>query len=896
MRSLLATVLMTTAALTTGAAATAENKSAARPDPALAVWQGPYGGVPAFDQIKTSDLAPALLAGMAQQLAAVQRIADNPEPATFDNTIVAMERSGRALDRAGTIFGVFTSTMNDASVQAVEREMAPKLAAFYDEITQNTALYQRIETVYAARDTLGLTSEQQRLAWYYHTNFTRAGARLDAAAKAKLSAINQKLATLYTSFSQNVLADENDHTTFLTSEADLAGLPDSVRSGAAAAAERAGKKGEWAINNTRSSVEPFLTFSTHRDLREKVWRTFIMRGDNGDAHDNNKNITEILLLRAQRAKLLGYPTHAHWRLEDAMARTPERAMALMEAVWKPAVARVHEEVADMQALADKEHGGITIEPWDYRFYAEKVRKDRYALDTNEIKPYLQLDKLREGMFYVAGRLFDLHFKPLATGPLAAGKIPVVQVDISVYDVTDGAGKHVGLWYFDPWARPGKQSGAWMNAYRSQERVDGDVTTIVSNNANFVKAAPGQPVLISWDDATTLFHEFGHALHGLLSNVTYPSLAGTNVARDYVEFPSQLLEHWLSTPEVLDHYALNYRTGTPIPRELVEKIERASKFNEGFRTVEYLSAALIDMKLHLAGETPIDPRAFERDTLTALGMPKEIVMRHRTPQFNHVFSGDGYSAGYYSYLWADTLTADAYDAFTEAGGPYDPAVAKRLKHLLSMGNTVDPAVAYHEFRGRDPGIDALMRKRGFAPAQATAQTQTPAQTPPQAAELAAADTAKLLRTALIVADVERSARFYGRFGYVVESEMGGPRDPAKNSFPLNVKAKRWRLLILASAGNPGARIGLVSFDDPRPRASRPPRRELGLGDMVFVFDVPDAQQIYEQLKAAGADLVETPQVYESKTLDAAGKPLVGHVFHVFDPDGYMIELLEAATAR
>jgi peptidyl-dipeptidase Dcp len=727
MRSFPAILLMTTAALTTGTALAADvtpvaptaAKPTPRANPALAVWRGPFGGVPAFDQIRVSDLKPALTAGMKQQLAATARIANNAQPASFENTVAALEGSSRGFDRAGAIFGIYTSTLNDDSVQAVERDMSPILAGFNDQITQNKALFKRIEAVYNTRSTSGLTPEQQRLTWLYYTNFARSGAKLGDADKAKLTAMNQKLATLFTQFSQNVLWDEGNRTTMLTSEAELAGLPDSLRAGAAAEAERVGKKGQWAIFNTRSSVEPFLTFSTRRDLREKVWRNFVSRGDNGDEHDNNKNISDILLLRAQRAKLLGYPTHAHWRLENSMAGTPERAMALMEAVWKPAVQRVHEEVADMQALSDKEGAGIKIEPWDYRYYAEKVRKAKYDLDTNEIKPYLQLSKLREGMFYVAGELFGFRFKQLATGPLAQKKIPIAHPDIEVFEVTNLAGKHVGLWYFDPWARPGKNSGAWMNAYRNQERFDSEVTTIVSNNANFVKGKPGEPVLISWDDATTLFHEFGHALHGLSSNVSYPSVSGTNVPRDYVEFPSQLLEHWLSTPEVLNKYALHYQTGKPIPRELVTKIERAAAFNQGFKTVEYLSAALIDMKLHLAGETPIDPRAFERDTLTTLGMPKEIVMRHRTPQFNHVFSGDGYSAGYYSYLWADTLTADAYEAFTEASGPYDKAIAKRLRdHVFTIGNTVDPAEAYRAFRGRDAGIDALMRKRGFAPPRPT----------------------------------------------------------------------------------------------------------------------------------------------------------------------------------
>jgi peptidyl-dipeptidase Dcp len=683
-------------------------------NPLLAPWTGPYGGVPPFDNVKVEHLKPALEAAMAEQLAEVDRIANDPAAPTFENTLAALERSGRTLDRVGTVYGIYSNTMSTPDFQKVEEEMAPKLAAFSDQITQNEKLFRRIAAVYDARDTGKLTPEQKRLAWLDYTNFVRAGAKLDPAAKKRLSEINQRLAALYTKFSQNLLADETDYVLFLDQESDLAGLPDSLRAAAASAAEQRGQKGKWAVFNTRSSMEPFLTYSDRRDLREKVWRTYYSRGDHGDAKDNNAIITEILKLRAERAKLLGYQTHAHWRLENSMARTPERAMELMEAVWKPAVARVREEVADMQAVADKEGAQIKIEPWDYRYYAEKVRKAKYDLDQNEVKPYLQLEKLREGMFWVAGQLFGFNFSPV-------DGVPVYHPDVRVYRVTDPSGRLVGLWYFDPYARPGKQSGAWMNAYRNQERFDREITTIVSNNTNFVKGKPGEPILISWDDATALFHEFGHALHGLNSNVSYPSLSGTAVARDYVEFPSQLLERWLSTPEVLNRFALHYQTGKPIPPELVQRIERASTFNQGFATVEYLASALVDMKLHLAGDQTIDPDAFERDTLKALGMPSEIVMRHRTPQFSHAFSSDAYSAGYYSYLWSDTLSADAWEAFTEAGGPYDKAVAKRLHDaVFSAGNTVDPADAYRAFRGRDPGIAALMRKRGFpAPPEARA---------------------------------------------------------------------------------------------------------------------------------------------------------------------------------
>jgi peptidyl-dipeptidase Dcp len=677
-------------------------------NPLLAKWEGPYGGIPPFDRVQIPLFKSALEAGMTEQLGEIQRITSDPAPPDFENTITALERGGRTLDRVTTLYAVWGSTMSSPEYQVVQREMAPRLAAFQDQIYQNEALFKRIEAVYNSPAKAKLTPEQQRVAWLYHTNFVRAGARLDAEAKKRLSEINQQLAGLFTKFSQNVLAEETDQFLVLKSEDELAGLPQSLRDAAAAAAETKKQTGAWVIMNTRSSIDPFLTYSDRRDLREKAWRMFVNRGDNGGEHDNNAIITEILQLRAERAKLLGYPTHAHWRLENSMAKTPERAMELMEAVWKPAVVRVHEEVADMQALADKEGAKIKIEPWDYRYYMEKVRKAKYDLDQNEVKPYLQLEKLREGIFWVAGELFNFNFTPVTN-------VPVAHPDIRVWEVTDKTSKkHIGLWYFDPYTRAGKRSGAWMNAYRVQERVNGNITTIVSNNANFVKGKPGEPVLISWDDATTMFHEFGHALHGLNSNVTYPSLAGTQVPRDYVEFPSQLLEHWLSTPEVLQRFALHYQTGKPIPQELVDKIKRSATFNQGFATVEYLAAALVDMKLHLAGDRKIDADVFERETLEQLGMPKEIVLRHRLPHFLHIFSSDSYSAGYYSYLWSDVLTADAFGAFVEGKGPYDKAVAERLrKYIFSVGNTTDPAEGYRGFRGRDPKIDALMKKRGFA---------------------------------------------------------------------------------------------------------------------------------------------------------------------------------------
>ncbi|WP_460608778.1 M3 family metallopeptidase [Hymenobacter terrigena] len=693
--------------------------------PLLAPWEGPHGGVPAFDKVRVADFKLALEAAMAENLAEINAIATNPAAPTFENTIAAMERSGQTLTRVSAIYDIWSSTLNDAAFSAVETEMAPKLAAFYDQISQNPALFKRIEAVYNSPANKKLTAEQQRLVEVDYKQFVRAGAKLDATAKARVSAINQQLAGLFTNFSQNVLADEADSVLVLKTDKDLGGLPASLRDAAKTTAGTRKIAAAGVITNTRSSIDPFLTYSDQRGLREKAWRMFTNRGDNGGAHDNNAIITQILQLRAERAKLLGYPTHAHLRLDNTMAKTPEAAMQLMEQVWTPAVARVHEEVADMLALAKKEGApaNFKIEPWDYRYYAEKVRKARYDLDQNEVKQYLQLDKMREGMFWVAGELFNFSFVPVTD-------VPVYHPDVKVWQVNDKTtGKQVGLWYFDPYARPGKNSGAWMNAYRNQERLDKPVTTIVSNNSNFVKGKDGEPVLISWTDATTLFHEFGHALHGLSSNVTYPSLSGTSVVRDYVEFPSQLLENWLATPEVLNRFALHYQTRKPIPKVLVDRINKASSFNEGFATTEFLASALIDMKLHLAGAQKIDPDKFERETLAGLGMPSELVMRHRTPQFTHVFSSDGYSAGYYSYLWSVVLAADAFSAFTEAGGPYDKAVAARLrKNVFTVGNTVDPAAGYRAFRGRDPKIDALMKQRNFPLAGAKASPSAPVKKP------------------------------------------------------------------------------------------------------------------------------------------------------------------------
>lgn len=672
----------------------------------LEPWTGPYGGVPPWNLVRQEEFIAAFDAAIAETQAEIDAIANNPQPPTFDNTIVALEKVGRTLERVDTLFSVHSSNLNLGPVPDIERAVSPKLAEHQDKITQNEKLFARIEAVFQSDEKSQLTLAQQRLLDDRYRTFVRKGAKLEPAAKKKLSQINMRLASLFTDFSLNVLHDEQSYVTWVEDPARLAGLPKSVVAAMASAAEERGKPGQWAITNTRSSMDPVLTYADDRPLREEVWRTYYNRGDNGDAHDNNTLIAEILKLRRTRANMLGYPTHAHWRLEGTMAKTPQATMDLMMKVWPKAVARVQEEVADMQQVADQEGTKLTIEPWDYRYYAEKVRKAKYDLDFNEVKPYLQLEKLREAMMWAAGELFGLQFQQVTD-------LPVFHPDVRVWEVTDADGKHVGLWYLDPYAREGKRSGAWMSAYRAQENIDRPITTIVSNNSNFVKGAAGEAVLISWDDAVTLFHEFGHALHGLCSNVQYPSQSGTSVARDYVEFPSQLMEHWLDTPEVLSRYCVHYQTGQPMPQELADKIAKAATFNQGFGTVEYLASALIDMKLHTSDRDEIDPDAFERETLKEIGMPKELPMRHRTPHFQHIFASDSYSAGYYSYLWSDALTADAAEVFDDAGSYYDKPTAKRLfDSVLSVGDTIDPADGFRTFRGRDVDTSALLRKRGF----------------------------------------------------------------------------------------------------------------------------------------------------------------------------------------
>ncbi len=673
----------------------------------LAEWTGPYQGVPAFDKVSLLGLKPALEEAMLMNLKEVETIANNPEAPTFENTIVEMERAGKVLGRVFRYYGIWSANRSTPEFRDIQREMAPKLSAFFSKINQNEALFKRVSAVRSSEEVKSLRADQQRLVQLTYDGFARNGATLSGDKKKRYAEINQRLAELHTKFSNNVLADEENYVLYLTKE-QLGGLPESVVQAAASAATERDKEGQYAITNTRSSMDPFLTYSTERELRQKVWETYYNRGDNGDEFDNNELIKEILTLRHERVGLLGYDNYASWRLEDRMAKKPENAIKLMESVWPAAIARVDEEVADMLAIGKKEDGIKEIKAWDYRYYAEKVRKAKYDLDSDEVKQYLQLDKLREAMFYVAGRLFNFDF-----APVAEGSVPVFHEDVKVWEVTDKtSGEHIGLWYLDPFARKGKRSGAWATTYRSYTTIDGKTNVLSSNNSNFSKGQDGQPTLISWDDAETYFHEFGHALHFLSSKVDYPTLNGG--VRDYTEFQSQLLERWLTTDEVIDTYLVHYKTGKPMPAELVQKVKNAATFNEGFKTTEYLASAIIDMKLHTINPEGLDPDAFERDELNKLNMPSSIVMRHRTPHFGHVFSGEGYSAAYYGYMWAEVLTSDAAEAFEEAeGGYYDKEVAAKLvEHLFSVRNAVDPAEAYRAFRGRDAVVDALMRDRGF----------------------------------------------------------------------------------------------------------------------------------------------------------------------------------------
>lgn len=674
-------------------------------NPLLEKWTTPFEAPP-FERIEPAHYRPAFDQAIAEHRAEIEKIANGPAVPTFDNTIAAMELAGRKLDQVASVFYNLSGSHTNDALQAVERDMAPLMARHSNEILLNEKLFARIKALYDQRDMLGIDTESGRVLDRYHIRFVRSGANLAPPQKKRLAEINERLATLGTQFSQNVLADEKSYMLVLDGEDDLAGLPDFLRHAAAAAAKERGLEGKHVITLLRSSIEPFLQFSRRRDLRETAWRAWTARGEHEGPTDNRPVAAEMVRLRAERARLLGYASFADYSLDDTMAKTPQAALDLLHSVWRPAVAKAAREEEALQRIIQSEGGNFKTAAWDWRHYAEKRRKAEFDLDESAIKPYLPLDRMIDAAFDTAGKLFGLKFTERRD-------VPVYHPDVRAWDVTDEDGRHVGLFYGDYFARPSKRSGAWMSGYRTQEKLAGDIRPIVVNVMNFSKAPDGEPSLLSFDDARTLFHEFGHGLHGLLSNVKYPLLSGTSVSADFVELPSQLFEHWLERPEILKRFAVHYKTGQAMPDELVARVLKSAKFNQGFASVEYVSSALVDLDLHAAGSSAIDLTQFEKTALDKIGMPEAITMRHRLPHFSHLFAGDHYAAGYYSYLWAEVLAADAFNAFEEADDVFDPAVAKRLQdYVLSAGYVREPAEAYRRFRGREPAPEPLLRRRGL----------------------------------------------------------------------------------------------------------------------------------------------------------------------------------------
>lgn len=675
-------------------------------NPLLTAWKTPFE-LPPFGVLAPEHFRPAFERVLRDHRARVEEIARSADPPTFDNTIAALERSWTDLARVSSVFHVLTGAHTNDALEAIDLEVSPVLARHHSDVYLHERLFQRIAKLIEQKPAIGLDAEQARVLERYHTAFVRAGAALAPEQRERLAVIGERLAVLGTQFGQNVQADEKGYALVLDGEGDLAGLPDFVRAAARAAGAEHGFAGKHVITLARSSIEPFLRFSTRRDLREQAFRAWAARGDNGGRTDNKALIAEMVALRQERARLLGFATHAHFRLDDAMAKTPEAARAMLDAVWGPARASALAERDALQEIARNEGTNIALAPWDWRFYSEKLRKARYAIDEAEIKPYLQLDRMIDAAFDVAGRLFGITFHPVADAP-------TWHPDVRVWEVRARDGRHVGLFLGDYFARASKRSGAWMTSLRNQERLAGVTAPIIINVMNFSKAEGGTPALLSFDDARTLFHEFGHALHGLLSDVTYPLISGTRVATDFVELPSQLYEHWLEQPEVLARFAVHHETGEPMPRELLDKLLAARNFDQGFATVEYLSSAMVDLDFHMHAEHISDVAAFEREALDRIGMPSEIVMRHRSPHFLHIFTGGGYAAAYYSYMWSEMLDADGFAAFRAAGDIFDPATAKRLHdYIYSAGNRRDPAEAYRLFRGAMPKVDAVLAKRGLA---------------------------------------------------------------------------------------------------------------------------------------------------------------------------------------
>ncbi len=674
-------------------------------NPLLVAWQTPFE-TPPFADIAPEHFLPAFEQAFADHAAEVAAITHDPSAPDFANTITALERSGKLLSKVSAVFYDLVSAHSNPALLQIDKEVSLRMARHWNPIMMNAVLFGRIALLHDNRAALGLTGEQMRLLERTYTRFHRAGAGLDEAAKARMAEINERLAHLGTTFSHHLLGDEQDWLMEL-GEADRDGLSDSFIAAAKSAAEERGRAGEAIVTLSRSSVEPFLKTSGRRELREKAYKAFVARGDNGNANDNNEIIVEILSLREESARLLGYPTFAAYRLEDSMAKTPQAVRSLLERVWKPARDRALADRDALQALVAEEGDNFALAPWDWRYYAEKLRQRRANFDDAAIKPYLALDNMIEAAFDCATRLFGVSFAERKD-------IPVWHPDVRVWEVKDAAGKHKALFYGDYYARPSKRSGAWMTSLRDQQKLDGAIAPLIINVCNFSKGADGEPSLLSPDDARTLFHEFGHGLHGMLSDVTYPSLSGTSVFTDFVELPSQLYEHWQEQPQVLRQFARHYQTGEPLPDDLLRRFIAARKFNQGFATVEFVASALIDLEFHTQpASASRDVRAFERRELEKIGMPAEISMRHRPQQFGHIFSGDHYASGYYSYMWSEVMDADAFGAFEEAGNIFDPTVAKRLHDdIYSSGGSRDPEDAYVAFRGREPEPDALLRRRGL----------------------------------------------------------------------------------------------------------------------------------------------------------------------------------------
>ncbi|MCD6192666.1 MAG: peptidase M3 [Candidatus Aminicenantes bacterium 4484_214] len=675
-------------------------------NPFFTEWTTPFG-TPPFDQIKEEHYKPAFLEGMKRQQQEIQAIIDSSEPPTFANTIEALARSGEFLTRVENVFDNLLSANTNDTLQAIAKEMAPLLSKHYDDIYLNAKLFERIKAVYNQKDNLQLTQEQKTLLEKYFKDFVRAGANLDESKKARLREINQELSVLTLKFGENILKEDNAFELVIDKKEDLVGLPDNVIAAAAEAAKERGKEGKWVFTLHKPSMIPFLQYSPRRELREKIFKAYINRGNNNNEYDNKAIVARIIALRIEKAHLLGYKTHAHYILEENMAKNPDNVYKLLYQIWKPALKKAKEEARELQKLIEAEGQNFKLQPWDWWYYAEKLKKQKYNLDEEMLRPYFKLENVIQGVFTLANKLYGLQF-------VERTDIPKYHPDVRVFEVKEADGTHVGILYTDYFPRASKRGGAWMNSFRKEYKINGQrITPIICNVGNFSKPTPDKPALLSYDEVTTLFHEFGHALHGLLSDCTYRRLSGTAVPRDFVELPSQIMENWVGEPEMLKLFAHHYQTGEPIPDALIEKIHKARFFNQGFATVEYLAAAFLDMDWHTLTEPVAEDKVldFEKQSLDRIGLIPEIIVRYRSPYFSHIFAG-GYSAGYYSYIWSEVLDADAFEAFKEKG-LFDRATAQSFReNILAKGGSEDPMTLYIRFRGAPPKVEPLLKRRGL----------------------------------------------------------------------------------------------------------------------------------------------------------------------------------------